>query len=405
MERIITTYNTISIIIMPCQIHLRQDQSIRDREKYSCDKVTVFAPSWVKEALSVLGAHLKGITFELLDNGVIVESFTITETFNEHSLIMLERIARNERSNVTGVINASLYSDIKDTRILYSIRDLVRQCVVAGVDSCSRCGGYGCSKETQTMSRCYICDLAALQFQQPYNSGRLVLIQEDEPYEGILDDLIFERVVGERKLTFQEVTAAVQGDASETTEMRKRYIHHDGFGMPSMKTCFLDTYAYSSFVKKDVILSGLAICQTASTHHPEDKICFKFLKYGTGFFAGIFGYALDRLILSAVLDGLEELFKKTETLNVIKHVELPFYKSDNTNDKRIASIHSEYGVRITTGTNDALKATKEKDLVIATTNCGDNHVVCGNKSYSKIFMFVIGIKSLMKVFYAHLYFL
>lgn len=49
-------------------------------------------------------------------------------------------------------------------------------------------------------------DLAGLQFQQAYNTGRLVLITSDNYGTGLLDDLIFEKVVGEKKTSYEEAS-------------------------------------------------------------------------------------------------------------------------------------------------------------------------------------------------------
>lgn len=60
----------------------------------------------------------------------------------------------------------------------------------------------------------YVVDLAGLQFQQAYNSGRLVLITADSSGTRVLDNLIFEKVVGEKKETYEEAsTRASKGDA------------------------------------------------------------------------------------------------------------------------------------------------------------------------------------------------
>ncbi|CAL8109539.1 unnamed protein product [Orchesella dallaii] len=381
---------------MPCRIYLRHQQTWCQRHSHSSQDTKVVAPLWAKEGLKVLGEHLKGITFEVFDNesypkrhntpssNVPVESFTISEDFNGQSLKILQQIARNESHNTTGVINTSLYSDIKDRRVLYSIRDLVRQCVVVGVDEAKKCGGYNCVKEKQTKQRVYVCDLAALQFQQPYNTGRFVLIEEN-PHKGILDDLIYENVVGERKKQFEEVKKSWE---SNDTEARNRYIRHDGYGLPGRSSCFIDSKAYQKFVALDVLISGLALSELASLH--GDKLNFKFLKYGTGFFAWKFSSELDKLILKGVMDGLEHLFMRNDpkVLNTIKHVELPFYKIDPNSLKRIKDFKTRYGVDIIASTNDALKQTRTsgtKRLITATTNCGDNHAACGNEmGYSSV---------------------
>lgn len=98
-----------------------------------------------------------------------------------------------------------MYPDITDKSLLYSIRDLVRQCVIVGVDECSQFGGYYDMRLPQPNQRVYLCDLAALQFQQPYNTGRLVLIQESEKFPAILDNFIYENVVREKKRSFSDI--------------------------------------------------------------------------------------------------------------------------------------------------------------------------------------------------------
>lgn len=342
--------------------------------------MTVFAPSWVQSALNTLGEKLSGVKFELFENSkssTASESLTITENFNNQSLIILQKIARNESRNVSGVINTTLYPDIADRGILYSIRDLVRQCVIIGVDQCSHYGGYGCSRSSQPKQRVYVCDLAALQFQQPYNTGRLVLIQENEPYSGVLDSYLYENVVGEKKRSFSEIEEVWDKADNEGEEIKQRYIRHDGFGLPGQGSCFLDTKAYASFVKQDVILYGLALQKMVSTHHPSDNIHFKFLKYGTGFFAWKFAKILNELILSAVLDGLEELLEKPG-MAFIKKIELPFYKARPSDAERLENFQSKFPIEVIFSSNDALQHSSSKEgLIVATTNCGDNHAACG----------------------------
>lgn len=76
-----------------------------------------------------------------------------------------------------------------------------------------RVTGYYTTKHDQPNVPVYVVDLAGLQFQQAYNSGRLVLITSDQSGRRALDDFIFENVVGEKKMTYEEASAkANQGD-------------------------------------------------------------------------------------------------------------------------------------------------------------------------------------------------
>lgn len=378
---LVTSFN------MPCKIFLRHDQKPQQMDSCQTKGVVVFAPSWVKEGLQILGKQLKNVQFEVherpslkrgRDNSStqiqtkILESFKITEDFDDGNLVVLQKIARNEARNTNGVINTSYYPDIKNDKLIYSIKDLARQCVVVGKDVTTFCGGYKSPRVSQ-IEPVYIIDLAALQFQKPINSGRLVLIQESEPNKGPLDDFIFENVVGEKKKSYRDVVAS-----SVDSDAKQRYIKHDGFGRPGKGSCFLDSKAYKKFVALDVILSGLAVAELASAQ--GDKVNFKFLKYGTGYFAGKFREHLDSLILAGVIDGLEALFASGDenTIDHIKHVEFPFYTSDPNSIGRLNELKNKYKVEYRFTRDDALKQTvKGKGLVTASTNCADGYVVCG----------------------------
>lgn len=370
---------------MPCRIYLRQDQAISLRQIYSSDKVRIFAPLWIKEALKIVGGYLKGVKFELYQStwveGTIdpekpLETLTITEDFNHQSLSLLQKIARNESYNVTGIINTSMYADIEDDRLLFSLRDLARQCTIVGVDQCSQFGGYGCQKGQQRQQRVYICDIAALQFQQNYNTGRLVLLQKSEEQKGILDDFIFENVVGEKKMSYEDVIILCNQSGPGSEAVKLRYWRHQGF---RNNGCFIDTTAYTKFVISDVILCGKALCTMVKQWYPEDQIHFKFLKYGTGFYAGKFSGPLEKLILPAVLDGVDALLQIEGVQDIIKCVELPFYNCDNESNQKIHLLKAKYNTEVLFSTNDALKESHVQGLLVATTNCGDCHAPCGEK--------------------------
>jgi hypothetical protein len=210
--------------------------------------------------------------------------------------------------------------------VIYSLKDLVRQCVIIGSDRTTHFGGYPNATLVQQNELVYICDLAALQFQKSYNSGRLVLIHRKpiklysllNPTEGLIDDLIFENIVKEKKLTFGEVSKLSSSE---------RYVK-------LRKNCYFDSYAYKKFVINDILLTGIALNDCLS----EDKVDvnFKFLKYGTGFFAGSLStkQVLEQNISDAVIDGFEQLFEKHDS-QWIKSIEFPFYEFNREQENRL----------------------------------------------------------------------
>lgn len=131
----------------------------------------------------------------------------------------------------------------------------------------------------------------------------------------------------------------------------------------------------------DVLLSGMALVDTVEKHSPGDQLNFKFLKYGTGFFAQDFGHIVNELILSGVVEGLEKLFRDDRVAGVIKHVEFPFYDKDDDSVLRLELLKEKFGVGYSFTRDDALKETSP-GLITATTNCADSMAVIGNFCYS-----------------------
>lgn len=91
--------------------------------------------------------------------------------------------------------------------------------------------------------------------------------------KGLLDDFIYRMVVNEEKPTVDQA----KKDTSGRFEPRGNV--------------FFDIKAYTRFVANDVFITGMALNQCAN-----EAINFKFLKYGTGYFAGPFRDLLERYI-------------------------------------------------------------------------------------------------------------
>lgn len=124
-------------------------------------------------------------------------------------------------------------------------------------------------------------------------------------------------------------------------------------------------------------MSGVALVDTVEKYHRSDKLNFKFLKYGSGFFAQDFRHIVNAHILSGVVDGFERLFHDYNVSSVIKHLELPFYDEDADSIRRLKVLKKNFGVDFSFSYEDALKATKV-GLITATTNCADSMAVIGN---------------------------
>ncbi len=67
---------------------------------------------------------------------------------------------------------------------------------------------------------------------------------------------------------------------------------------------YFDQFAFEKFIEKDIMLCGVALNDTVNS-----DICFKFLKYGTGFFTGepSIKYCIYDIFSSAGASGLDKM--------------------------------------------------------------------------------------------------
>ncbi len=351
-------------------IHFRVQQD--NNTKASDANVKIFAPAWVEKALEKFSDELKGAQFEISPPSgkylVIKDKISLTD---------LVAIARNEAVNTNGQINLDQYVGIHPTTVL-ALRDLVKHCVIVGKDIATSYGGYPEMSSIHPLNKeVYVCDLPALQFQKMYNSGRHVLISEkNEWIEGPLDKDIYQHTVGGTKPLYAQAQQNTEG----------RFL----VGAFNEKPVLFDTQAYQSFIIQDFLLAATALNTQAKLASPPDELNFKFLKYGTGFFANeLKGEAKAKLLENLVIGvfkGLEQLFAQPlESRSQIKRIELPFYRDKfnlriNNLLKNIEDLCKINNVQFAAPEEDALAPTSSA-YKTATTNCSDPHAPTGNEMH------------------------
>lgn len=344
--------------------------------------VTVYAPQWVENMLPTITEWLEGCEVFWSEDS----KFTISKE-NPVTLKMLQMISRNEKVNTTGKIPEQ-FTGLTSEQI-YAIKDLIRHCVVVGTDKATKYGGYPIGSQSVSINPpqpTIICDLAALQFQQAYNSGRLVLIPVDDPElpKGELDDQIYQATVGESKKTAAEIKALRE------EKQKQQYPQVNCCG----KQVYLDLNAYKKFVAKDFILAALTVAKQGKDVTPKD-IWFNFLNYGTGFFVNSnnpeLRTQLQINIYAGILEGLQELFKNNtlkEQLTNIKVFNFPYFKEKQNKEvqqikKQINDLCNQNGKKASFEDCDALQPQPNglfnDQYTLATTNCGDPHAMAGNE--------------------------
>lgn len=376
------------------KICLRALQELKEKKD---PNVIISAPKWVKEALAELSKEIfkdkTSVEFKIYsdaDGTKQVGSVVFKAPLDLKSLIM---IARNESANTTGDIELSFFKGLNvKPEIIYALKDLVRHCVVVGHEKAIGYGGYKADKvpfgdKPEDAKDVLICDLSGLQFQNKVNTGRLVLIGQEPLQQGFLDQQIYRNIVQQPRATFDECKAQTY-----------RYKLCEFHG----KKVYFDTAAYSLFVREDFISAALAINDAAIAKGIIKPINFKFLSYGTGFFAdGLNVYApdghimgenerqkfLEEHLLQGILAGLSSLIVNGELdkISKIKQIELPFYSIDQ-NSKVVQDLKAlcnspGVDIKILFSRDDALYQSKDSPYMTATTNCSDPHVLAGNEMY------------------------
>ena len=339
-------------------VELRHDQSADMLAPDS--NIKIVAPEWVGEVLQQLGPQLTGTNIQMPDGTVKVIGESPT-------LIDLWFITRNESENVTGVIKTQLYTGFSRELIL-TLKDLIRQCQILGVVKASRYGGYPAHVNPiiQTKEqKMIVCDLIGLQFQQPENTGRLVLVSKPGKAlpAGALDSTMFKALVGEDQLPY-----------AQAAQDQQRYARVRCFGRDRL----FDRKAYQAIVAADIRLYAQTVNEMADT-----SINLKFLRYGCGFFAGDVQQVVEANFLEGVRQGLQDFFNSGNHQN-IQSIELPFTPTEApgyglaTQKQKIIELCEAFGKTIRFTMNDALFP-HPGGLMTATTNCADPHAPTGNE--------------------------
>jgi hypothetical protein len=350
-------------------VKLRKDQTFADIREYP-DDVRVYTPHWITPLMEQIQSQLTGVEVVYVDH--IGEERHETLSRENLTLGKLIGIARNETANVSGSISFSQFEGL-DESLVIAIKDLIRNVIIISPCKVTAYGGYPTSTKIikyRPPIDAIICDQIALQFQVGYNSGRLVLVGDNLP-RGLLDDEIFQAVVGRPRYTTEKCA---------TTKSKLLHAKHSRtFG----GRIYFDAKAYIQFVKQDFMLYALAVNDFAGER--GIKATLKFLKYGTGFFAGNFRVYLSQHIYRGIYAGLQLLLESNRLTN-IKSLKLPFYeKSDNpVYAGKIERICLDHNITCMLSKKDALFVGKTDEL-IATTNCADPHAPTGNEmSYGSV---------------------
>lgn len=353
-------------------------QSVKGRQTLNNkDKITLNCPPKILQAFQNL----------LKDSPVLGTSFVNpytheTEWFPSQTQDLnprhLQILARNEESNVTGVINSSLYNGLLTQDEIARLRCLVKGMTVTGVVNIYAYGGYGTvNVPLEAAQRTLIVDQSGLQWQADFRNTGGMFFYPDNPDDNRLptnyhvwQQDMYELMLGQKR-------------SATSSENHLRVIWKKVPGV-------IDLDQVQNAIAQEFLQAfDSAISQGDRELTQDQHLNFKFLKAGMGCFAdGIVrpnspqSDALGYARLKGIKQALRYLINTPEGryLGKMKRLELPFSHQPGASEilQNIEQLTTQLGLAWGgTPNEDALMP--RAGFINATTNCADPHAMIGNE--------------------------
>lgn len=297
----------------------------------------------------------------------------------------LQILARNEVMNVTGEMNIALYGGLLSDNDIASIRALVKKSLVSGLVKVTAYGGYGAKKiQYANPVDVILIDQAGYQWQDDFrNTGGLFFYPTSPDESG----LPFDYLAWQRQ-TYKDMFGQDRPEnPTNCVEVNWRGVNGK-----------LDLDELSKGFANEFLEALDAAVIQGVKHEHINKINFRFLKAGLGFFAeGVTSPPNTQVVLNkleaarreGILMALSYIQKQNEEvrkslLGKVKRIDLPFTfapipEGAETFKSRFEEIAQELGLESgEMGVMDAFSPAPD-GYTIATTNCGDPHAMTGNE--------------------------
>ncbi|MBS0288780.1 MAG: hypothetical protein JSS07_01925 [Proteobacteria bacterium] len=257
--------------------------------------VSIVAPFYVPRLLKKLSPHFINKTFKI---GNSQRTWQIKAQMTLLDLVALARNSVNDFSNLEA---------------LAALNELAALCAIAGKDTATHYRKGSLATRTALNQEVYILDMPTYEFFQ----HAMIRENTSQFLWTLLDNEIYENVVGEKKPTF----------AQAKKEKTNRFIEFD-------KTILFDTKAYHAFIAQSFMLAIRAL-HTATEENPQ-ALNLKFLNNNIPV---AFSDEMNDAILlhygMGILKGLKQFDENPHNLSCIKRLELAPCKETNTELKRV----------------------------------------------------------------------
>ncbi|MBS0286316.1 MAG: hypothetical protein JSR17_03420 [Proteobacteria bacterium] len=293
----------------------------------------------------------------------------------------LQILARNEYANVTGVMNTSLYNNLLTHDQIARIRCLVKSTNVCGIVTVHSKGGYPVGKsETKKLpkeQKFILVDQSGLQWQGDLrNTGGMFFYPNtpQSPEYTKYQKEMYEVMYG---------TARPEKSSGNSIDVTWQGVKGK-----------LDLDLMANAIEVEFRQALDAVKNQGETLSGKEKINFKFLKAGMGFFAdGLEGkdtVKFEQARLKGILQALKQLESLTPdqrqaALGKISRIELPYSANPSSPEitqtlKEIEASVQKLGLKWG-GAPERDVFELEKDYVNASNNCGDPHAMIGNEGH------------------------
>jgi hypothetical protein len=361
-------------------------------------KIKIYCPDRILEAFQELLKDKKEILGSTIKNPYDDSGIIIPDDHKDLTAYHLHILARNEGYNIDGIMNVKLYEGLLDTNEIAKLRCLVKASNLVSVTSAKAYGGYPKGNPIIKLiqpEKVIIIDQSGLQWQGDHrNSGGLFFYPDD-------DDQNKKNLSGgdyDKYKKWQEDMFGVMYQRQRPKEISENSMNVIWKGVKGKID--LDQLAFG--IKEEFLQAFSSAVNSSDLLDEDERIYFKFLKAGMGFFADGIG-AQDtntdesRGIRKARLEGIRDALKelkaripkatlldeKGKIFKKVKVVELPFSASDGdqTLHTEIRNLVESLGLIYQKPTiDDAIKRNPAfADHIIATTNTGDPHAFAGNE--------------------------
>lgn len=353
----------------------------------NANQIRIYCPTHILKAFQQLleNSPLLGTSFI---NPYTNETGVFPQKASDLTAWHLQLLARNESSNLTGIMDMSLYDGVLTDDQVARLRCLVKSITVAGLANVYAYGGYHSANVPLTASeKAIIIDQSGLQWQGDFRNTGGMFFYPNNPNDQSLPPGYKVWQADMYQSTYGQARSAISSKNQLNVEWKKNLFDVDKKGV--LGVIDLDQVQNAIAVEFLQALDSAAF-QGNEELGANEKINFKFLKAGMGYFAaGIAqeGTENSDILSHTRLKGIEQALQSLVNLPAdkrhfgkIKRLELPFSYQGNAQGTilHIEQLTKQLGLEWGGMPNDDALMPRA-GFVNATTTCGDPHAMIGNE--------------------------